>query len=308
MNRRQPVFSVIIPTYGRPDALRVCINALAALDYARDNFEVIIVDDGGTVPLAPLLKAVEGDLRMKIVWQPNGGPAAARNFGASHATGDMLAFTDDDCAPAPDWLRAFASAYATTDTALLGGRTVNALQKNPYTQTSQLIIDVVYAHYNRDRSNARFFASNNMAIPRDLFCRVNGFDPSFRTSEDRDLCDRWQSKGHTLRYVPEAVLFHAHSLTLRSFWKQHAGYGRGAWLYHTTRAQRGAGPFRPDWIFYTALLRSPLSEGSAGDIVRRYWLLMVAQVANASGCLAQAIKTCFSRRRTPLTSNRPEQS
>lgn len=308
MNLRQPFFSVIIPTYGRPDALRSCVQALAALDYARDAFEVIVVDDGGTVPLAPLLEPVASDLRMKVVWQPNAGPAAARNFGASQATGDVLAFTDDDCAPAPDWLRAFASAYAAADAALLGGRTVNALRKNPYAQASQLIIDVVYTHYNRDLSNARFFASNNMAVPRELFRRVNGFNPGFRTSEDRDLCDRWQSKGYTLRYVPEAVIFHSHRLTLRSFWNQHAGYGRGAWLYHTARAQRGAGPFRPDWAFYKALSCSPLSEASTRDIIRGYWLLMIAQAANASGCFAQAIRACLLRRRGPLPSDRPEQS
>jgi GT2 family glycosyltransferase len=288
--------------------LRNCVRALAALDYARDDFEVIIVDDGGTIPLAPLLKPVAGDLRLNVVWQSNAGPAAARNFGASHATGDMLAFTDDDCAPAPDWLKAFTSASATTDTALFGGRTVNALRKNPYARASQSIIDVVYDHYNRDRSHARFFASNNVAVPRGLFRRVGGFNPSFRTSEDRDLCDRWQAEDYTLRYVPEAVIFHAHWLTLRSFWDQHAGYGRGAWLYHTARAQRGAGPFRPDWMFYKALSRSPLSEASARDILRGYGLLMVAQIANASGCFSQAIKACLSRRRSALLSDRPEQS
>jgi GT2 family glycosyltransferase len=306
MTNRDPVFSVIVPTYGRPDALRACVQALTALDYPRDGFEVIVVDDGGNVPLEPVLEPIAKQLRMKVVRQPNAGPAAARNFGALHATGDILAFTDDDCAPAPDWLRAFASAYAPTKAALLGGRTVNALRNNPYAGTSQLIIDVVYAHYNRDVSNAQFFASNNMAVPTELFRRVNGFDPGFRTSEDRELCDRWQSKGYSLRYVPEAVIFHAHPLALRSFWNQHAGYGRGAWLYHTARAQRGAGPFRPDWTFYRALFRAPLSKAFARDIVQGYWLLMVAQIANASGCVEQAMKTRFTRRHRPISSDRPE--
>jgi GT2 family glycosyltransferase len=308
MSRREPVFSVIVPTYERPDALRVCVQALAALDYPRDGFEVIIVDDGGKVPLEPLLRPVAKQLRMKVVWQPNAGPAAARNLGAGHATGDMLAFTDDDCAPASDWLRAFASAHAVTDTALLGGRTVNALRDNSYAEASQLIIDVVYGHYNRDASKAQFFASNNMAVPTELFRRVHGFDPGFRTSEDRDLCDRWQSEGHRLRYVPEAVIHHAHGLTLGSFWNQHAGYGRGAWLYHTARAHRGAGPFRPDWSFYGTLLLSPLRNRSAREIARGYVLLLVAQVANASGCLKQAMKERWARRRSPIPTNRPEQS
>lgn len=308
MSSREPMFSVIVPTYGRPDALRVCVQALAALDYPRDRFEVIIVDDGGNVPLEPLLKPVAKQLRLKVVWQPNAGPAAARNSGAVHATGDMLAFTDDDCAPASDWLRALASAHAAADTALLGGRTVNALRDNAYAETSQLIIDVVYAHYNRDASNAHFFASNNMAAPTELFRRVHGFDPGFRTSEDRDLCDRWQSRGYRLRYVPGAVIHHAHLLTLRSFWNQHAGYGRGAWLYHTARARRGTGRFQPDWTFYRTLFRSPLRYRSAREIARSYWLLLMAQVANAFGCFGQAMKGRWARRRNLIPTNRPEQS
>ena len=120
MRIEEPTFSIIIPTYRRPDALRVCVQALCELDYPRSGFEVIIVDDGGTVPLQPLLEPFADSLRMKILWQPNAGPAAARNSGALQATGDLLAFTDDDCTPASSWLRGFAAAFTATPTALLG--------------------------------------------------------------------------------------------------------------------------------------------------------------------------------------------
>lgn len=308
MSRDRPMFSIIIPTYRRPEALRACVQALSTLDYPRDGFEVIIVDDGGAIPLQPLLDPIAGDLRMKVVWQANAGPAAARNFGASHANGDILVFTDDDCAPASHWLQAFASQFAMTDRALVGGRTINALHRNPYASASQLIIDVVYAHYNRDPLDAQFFASNNMAIPADRFHAMNGFDPGFRTSEDRDLCDRWRSKGLPLQYAAEAVIFHAHHLTFRSFWNQHAGYGRGAWLYHTARANRGTGRFRPDWAFYKSLLCSPLSKGFTRYVLRDFSLLMTAQVANAAGCFEQALKEAVTGRRGDIPAHRPERS
>lgn len=289
--------------------MRVCVQALSGLDYPRDAFEVIIVDDGGDVPVEPLLQPIAGDLRMKVMWQPNTGPAGARNFGALHATGDLLAFTDDDCSPASGWLRALASACSMTGPALLGGRTVNALRDNPYAGASQSIIDVVYAHYNGHPLNAQFFASNNMAVPADHFRALKGFDPSFRTSEDRELCDRWLSKGYHLRYASEAVVFHAHALTLRSFWSQHAGYGRGAWMFHRARAQRGSGSFRLDWTIYWALLRSPLSKGFSRYVFRDFCLLMTAQAANAAGCFAQALKGSVTRhRRSAIRSDRPERS
>ncbi|HET6673821.1 MAG TPA: glycosyltransferase [Nitrospiraceae bacterium] len=306
MRDNLPIFSVIVPTYRRPNALCGCVQALSGLDYPRDGFEIIIVDDGGSIPLQSLLEPITRDISLKVVWQPNAGPAAARNFGASHAKGDMLAFTDDDCAPASNWLQAFASKSAVTESGLLGGRTINALENNPYAGASQLIIDVVYAHYNRDPSAAHFFASNNMAVPANLFHDLKGFDPGFRTSEDRDLCDRWRSKGYPLQYAADAVIFHAHPLTLGSFWGQHAGYGRGAWLYHTARANRGTGGFRVDWKFYEALLRSPLSKGLNRHVFRDFSLLMTAQIANATGCLEQALKERWKRRRSSMAAHRPE--
>jgi hypothetical protein len=66
------------------------------------------------------------------------------------AKGQFLAFTDDDCRPAADWLQALAQRFATAPDHAVGGRTVNALTNNPYTTASQLIVDFVYAYYNAD--------------------------------------------------------------------------------------------------------------------------------------------------------------
>jgi GT2 family glycosyltransferase len=228
---------------------------------------------------------------MNILWQTNTGPAAARNFGARHASGDYLAFTDDDCQPEPQWLQALGSALESKTDMLVGGKTVNALTSNPYAQASQTIIDVVYAHYNSSSRNVQFFASNNMAVSAKTFDSVGGFGPKFRTSEDRDLCDRLKAKGCTLQYVPQAVIFHAHTLSLRSYWKQHSGYGRGAWLYHSARARRGTGQFKPDWSFYWSLLSAPFQRGPRGNAVRNFLLILIAQLANAAGCTAQGIRS-----------------
>ena len=302
-----PTFSVIVPTYRRPGLLAECLQALSLLDYPASDVEVIVVDDGGGIPLDAVLAPWAARLRLTLLRQPNAGPAAARNSGAAHATCEYLAFTDDDCRPAPNWLRGFATALATTPHALLGGRTVNALWSDPYASASQLIIEVVYAHYNARSSAAQFFASNNMAMPLEHFRAIGGFDPAFRTSEDRDLCDRWRARGYALRYVPDATISHAHRMTLRSFWGQHAGYGRGAWLYHAARARRGTGVFRPDWTFYRALWRAPFSEPSRGRAMTLWTLLMVAQFANAAGCLGQGVRhLLWSRARSGVVVRPPE--
>ncbi|HVF49495.1 MAG TPA: glycosyltransferase, partial [Pyrinomonadaceae bacterium] len=152
-----PFFSVIIPTYERPAQLAVCLRALARLDYPRTRFEVVVVDDGSAAGLPETqLRAEFGErLDLRLLAQRNGGPASARNFGAREARGRFLAFTDDDCAPDEGWLRALAARFAETPDRLLGGRTVNALGANLCAETSQLILDVVYAHFNNAQDGAR---------------------------------------------------------------------------------------------------------------------------------------------------------
>jgi len=284
MNEGLPHFSVVVPTYERPAQLDACVRALSRLEYPRERFEVLIVDDASARPPHELIEQFRGALDVKLFAQAkNSGPAAARNLGARHARGELLAFTDDDCEPERGWLRAFASRFAEAPARIVGGRTVNALARNPYAETSQLIIDVVYAHFNRDGRGARFFASNNFAAHAASFREASGFDETFRTSEDREICARWRSRGLGLAYEPRAVVMHSHTLTLGSLWRQHFGYGRGALRFHRARAAQGDGPFKPDADFYTKLLRAALSRTPKSKAAQLTALLLWSQAANAAG-------------------------
>lgn len=99
MGQEQPFFSIIIPTYNRPERLATCIQSLAHLDYSRDRFEVIVVDDGSPMPLEPVVAPFQNKFDVTLIKQPNAGPATARNTGAARASGQFLVFTDDDCMP-----------------------------------------------------------------------------------------------------------------------------------------------------------------------------------------------------------------
>ena len=286
MSRRQPFFSIIIPTYDRPAELPGCLEALTRLRFPRDSFEVLVVDDGSPAPPDAAVQRFRDRLPISLLTAVHGGPAAARNHGAERAEGRFVAFTDDDCRPAPDWLDALAARCADAPNHIIGGRTLNALAENPYAAASQLILDVVYGHYNSAAAGeARFFASNNMTLAADRFRAIGGFDRDFSTSEDRELCDRWLRHGYRLTYAPEALVYHAHPLSLRSFWWQHFGYGRGAWRFHQVRAQRGSGPFRPDWKFYRRLASAPFTQVRAPRIPMVAALILLSQMANSAGFL-----------------------
>jgi GT2 family glycosyltransferase len=257
---------------------------LARLDYPESCFEVIVVDDGSD----PALNATDFDrLDGRATWlrQPNAGPAAARNAGANKAQGKYIAFTDDDCLPAPGWLNGFAHAFQQAPQALVGGCTINGLPRNIYSTASQVIVDAARVYFVETHSQFQFFASNNLALAANLFRTMGGFDASFRTSEDRDFCDRWMREGYHLVYAPDAVIQHCHELTLAGFWRQHFAYGKGASHFHRARARRGAEPFRPELSFYRDVFRFSLAHDER--TVPLAALLFLWQVANTAGYLWQ---------------------
>ncbi|MCS6927691.1 MAG: glycosyltransferase [Candidatus Binatia bacterium] len=282
-----PRFSIIVPTYGRPKQLAICLQALARLAYPRDRFEVIVVDDGSQSPPEEVVSAFHGQLDVTLLDQPHAGPAAARNTGAARAKGEFLAFTDDDCAPTPDWLSALAARFAAMPECMIGGRTLNALPENPYSAASQLLVDYLYAYYNANPERVGFFTSNNLALPRRLFWAIGGFDSTFprAAAEDREFCDRWRYHGYRMIYAPEAVVYHAHALTFRTFWRQHVNYGRGACCFHRLRAQRGCDRIKLEPLsFYVQLLRYPSARGQClRRRLRLTALLGISQLANAVG-------------------------
>jgi len=282
-----PFFSLIVPTYNRPKQLAACLQSLARLQYPRDCFEVIVVDDGSAVPLDTVVDLVKDQIKVTLLRQPHAGPAAARNAGVARAQGDLLAFTSDDCLPAPDWLQTLAARFATVEPdCAVGGKILNACHDNLYSAASHLLIEYLYAYYNAVPAHARFFTPNNLTLPRERFSGLGGFDTSFvrGTGEDREFCDRWLRHGCRLIYAAEVLVSHAHALTLRGFWRQHFNYGRGSYRYHLTRSQRDSGRIQLEpWRFYLNLLRSPLSQARKKRKLQLVVALGMAQVANAAG-------------------------
>lgn len=84
----QPFFSIIIPTYSRPEQLVACLQSLTHLDYPRDRFEVIVVDDGSDMPLEGVVTPLRNWLEVTLLRQMNSGLGVARNTGAARAKGE----------------------------------------------------------------------------------------------------------------------------------------------------------------------------------------------------------------------------
>jgi len=294
-------FSIIIPTFERRAHVAGCLESLAALDFDRSRWEAIFVDDGSAAPAEEEVRTAAKELPVRLLLNAHRGPAAARNAGAAQARGRYLVFTDDDCRPDPAWLTAFAERFAAEGECAIGGKSVNAVSANVYSEASQVLLDYLYARFNAVPGKAQLLISNNFALPAAVFHAIGGFDTGFpkAAAEDRDLCARLGESGCPLFYEPRAVVLHHHALSLRRFCRQHFNYGGGAWRFHQSRAERAQQQLAVEPLdFYWSLLRYPLRDGRrrAGALTV---LLVLSQVANATGFFVERAKATTNSRALP---------
>jgi cellulose synthase/poly-beta-1,6-N-acetylglucosamine synthase-like glycosyltransferase len=281
----------------RPAQLKACLQAIADIDYPKSEYEVVVVDDGSSCDINQVILPFKKHYNIECVVQSHGGPAAARNRGAASAAGQIVAFTDDDCLPDIGWLNAVANTMNSNPDVLMGGKTTNYLEGNLYSQASQLIIDYLYEYYAGNNSELRFFCANNMACDLERFKDLGGFSQEFTgaAAEDRDLCHRWTRAGWSLMYSPKAIIFHAHDLTLKRFWRQHFHYGKGAFTFHCRSARTSGGWMKVEpFSFYRRLLTYPCSSGRE-DQVALAMLMLLSQVANVSGFVFEFLRSRASR-------------
>ncbi|HEY3258213.1 MAG TPA: glycosyltransferase [Gemmatimonadaceae bacterium] len=284
--------SIVIPTYARPEQLRSCLAALQSIPYRHDRLEVIVVDDGGPRPLEPIVAEFQDVLAIQLLTQHNGGPGKARNLGASVAGAKFLVFIDDDCVPSAAWLSALVGELKANPGCLAAGPVLNALTGNRYSTASQLIATFVAEHYASGRGKEQFFTTNNFALSAERFAELGGFDTSIpsATAEDKEFCDRWRERGYKMAWLPSAIVYHAHELTLRGFLRQHYNYGRGILSFRLRRRQRGAQDLLPEpFSFYGRLIFHPLRKPEYSSRGVSVALIMLSQIATVAGALRSAI-------------------
>jgi GT2 family glycosyltransferase len=215
------MISVIIPVYNGGQTLPACLEALRHQTHPAD--EVFVVDDGSTDDTVALAEGAG----VTVLSQAQAGPGAARNRGARAAGGDILLFTDADCAPVPDWIERMLAPFA--DPSVAGA-------KGEYrTRQRELVARFVQQEYQDryDRMSRQpqidFVDTYSAAYRRHLFIAAGGFDTSFPTAsvEDQELSFRLARQGHRLVYVPGAIVTHQHDSSLGEYARRK--YGIGFW-------------------------------------------------------------------------------
>lgn len=195
-----PRVSVIIPHYNDLVGLDACLAALEQQTRRPD--EVVVADNNSPQGEAGIAKVIAGRARLTIVPERGAGPA--RNGGVAASTGQILAFTDSDCLPEPEWL---AAGLAALDSADFAGGRMKVLVDDDERMTPTEAFERVFAFDNETYVLRRgFTVTANLFCSRAVFDAVGGFRVG--VSEDADWCFRAREKGFRLGYAPGAVVGH----------------------------------------------------------------------------------------------------
>lgn len=229
-----PTFSVVVPTFRRPEALQVTLEALLVLDYPSDRYEVIVVDDdAGSDETARIVRARSGHgVEVSLACQERLGAASARNRGARAAGGQVLVFLDDDMIVEADHLRRHSFAREVENDPLVSGAwqfTAAVLSELGATPFGRYRLELEQKFQDEAAGDATadgrlyemaVLGAANLALRRDLFWELGGFDERFPVAgaEDQDFSLRARSAGCRLLLDSRNRCLHNDKhLTLRAY-------------------------------------------------------------------------------------------
>ena len=214
-------FSIIVCSYRGVRTLEECLKSLTKIRYP--DYEVLLVNDGtdeGVTEIAEKFPSV------KHIKMEHAGLSAARNLGAAEATGDVFAYTDDDCVADEEWLLYLAEGFAEGDYAAVGGPNISP---KPVTMEQACVVASPGgpAHVLLSDDQAEHIPGCNLAVSREAFEMIGGFREEFWTAgDDVDFCWRLQDHGYRIGFHGAAMVWHYRRFRIRDYLRQQAGYGR----------------------------------------------------------------------------------
>ncbi len=201
-----PAVSVVVPSHGRPLRLRWLLNALEEQTLPPDSWEVVVVHDDADEEAERLLRAhplaAAGRLRHRRLPPGTGSAPRQRNAGWRAARTPLVAFTDDDCRPDPEWLERLLAAASRSAGAIVQGAT------RPDPDEAELLA-APRARTITVHPPGPYLETCNVLYPRALLARLGGFEERLRAGDDTDLALRARAAGEQVVAAPDALVHHA---------------------------------------------------------------------------------------------------
>ena len=214
-------YSVIVPVYNRPEEVDELLRSLTEQSFK--DFEVIIVEDGSSIPCKEVTERYEDVLNLKYFTKENGGPGQARNFGAERASGNYFIILDSDVVVPPAYFEAIEKELSSRPAEGFGGpdrahSSFTDVQKAiNYSMTSFFTTGGIRG--GKVKLDKFFPRSFNMGIRADVYKALGGFS-AMRFGEDIDFSIRIYEAGYSCRLFPEAWVYHKRRTDFRKFFKQ----------------------------------------------------------------------------------------
>jgi len=224
-------YSIIVPSYNRADEIQELIESIIQLNFDRNRFELVIVDDGSTDTTLDLLNEYKKGMGDSLEYyrQQNQGPGVARNTGMSKAKGDFFIFIDSDCTVPENWLSEIDKSIQENQADAFGGADTysdnfpSLLKAINYSMTS--FVTTGGLRGKKGKKLAKFYPrSFNMGLTRQLWEEIGGFG-KLRHGQDIEFSSRILKSGALVIFVEKAAVFHKRRTNIRRFYKQVFNWG-----------------------------------------------------------------------------------
>lgn len=231
MKEYKYIFSIIVPTFNRYDEIQELLDSIQKQTIDRQDFEVIIVDDGSTDKTEELVNGFieETDLNIRFFKQDHKGPGEARNYGMNEALGKYFIFVDSDCIVDKNWLNAYREVVTNKDVGGFGGpdkvlHNFLPVQKAiDYSMTSFITTGGIRGH-SKKKISKYYPRSFNMGVRADIVEKVGGMG-KLRHGQDIEFSNRVISTGEPIVKVQNAVVYHKRRIGIKKFFKQVFNWG-----------------------------------------------------------------------------------
>jgi len=212
--------SVIIPVFNDAERLQICLKALAEQTYSQSQYEVIVIDNGSDD--GAQVKAVVAEFEFAIAtYEATPGSYAARNKGLSLAKGNIIAFTDSDCIPAPNWLEQGVHHLSHSPNCGLVAGQIHMFFNNPDQPTIvELYESIMGLPQQIFLEKYHYGATANVFTTRQVLRQVGGFDPKLKSSGDVEWGQRVHSQGFQQIYAESVLVQHPTHASFSEFFKR----------------------------------------------------------------------------------------
>jgi glycosyltransferase involved in cell wall biosynthesis len=286
--------SIIVPALNEEKMIGRCLESLAALDFARERFEVIVVDNGSSDRTREISESFQDRLNLRVLEKRGVRISGLRNLGAREAQGSIVAFLDADCLAPKEWLERLIQLLPAEGAGIVGAHYL-------LPQESTWVGRTWHRYQEAEKSGeVSHVPAGDLVMRREDFLRIGGFDESIQTNEDYELCERARASGMTVRAVPEIGVVHLGTAqSLRVFFRKQAWHGTHVvkvFLRNISGSHNFKAVMFAAWTLFWFIA---MVAAAAWAIVDRrvWWAPVVSIAALLAPALALAIKQVLRSKR-----------